>query len=627
MELRRSRRGVPCSLVGIACALFLSALGVGASTARAEDNGFTWLLDRQTYKLDAEGRWTALIEAERKAHTARAAREGGRIDIPYQASLLRIEILEADTIKSDGRRVAVASDRIIDIAPRAARDVALYTDLRTRSIVFPDLEAGDTIRYVYRLTTVHRTWPGFSWSAGWRRSSRVVLSERIFDRPAGMPLFEEHHGVEYRVESGPDRVRQVFTWRNEQSAPDEAGSTSPLDWAPRFVVSTFGAYGEIGDHYGKLHAAAAAVTPAIEALANEIVGAARDHTTEARLLYDWTRRNIRYVGVAIGQGKLTPVMPAETVANRYGDCKAHVALLAALLAARGIQSEPALINVTSPRYTLPEIPVADWDHVVLYLPELDLYLDPTSLHSSFGSLAWGHYDKPVLHAVVGRSRIARVPRQRAEDNLGETHTTLTIWSDGRITGSTREKGVGTAAADLVKDASQTDAALATSQLRFFGSPGTGKWTTKPGEASDGEAEIGGEFALSDAIDLGAGEALLPPAGLRFLVRPGGFLLGTHDTARTRPFPCYAGRQIETIEVILPAGWKPVRLPANRLWTTAIAEYRSSYRFHGGTLYVRREFVAHPEGQVCTPAQSQELVGFLSNLRRDYRSVVVFDARL
>jgi hypothetical protein len=119
---------------------------------------------------------------------------------------------------------------------------------------------------------------------------------------------------------------------------------------------------------------------------------------------------------------------------------------------------------------------------------------------------------------------------------------------------------------------------------------------------------------------------MPPPGLRFFVRPGAFLLGTHDTARTRPFPCYAGRQIETIEVILPTGLRPTRLPADRDWQTSIADYTSSYAFHGNTLLVRREFAAHPLSQVCTPEQSAELVGLLSNVRRDLRSVVVFDQR-
>ena len=612
--------------LGITSAILTAAALLFASAAHAQTTGYTWLVDRQTYTFDAAGRWTGVLEVERKAHDAQAARNGARIDLSYPASLQRIEILEAATLKADGRRLPVADDKIIDIAPQASREVALYTDKRTRSIIFPDLEAGDSIRYVYRLTTTDLTWPGFSWIHVWQDSARTTLSERIFERPAAMPLAAEHRGGDYRIEPAGERARQIFSWRNEKSVPAEAGSTSPADWGPRFVVSTFRSYAEIGDHYANLHATAAAVTPDVAALAAEIVGSTTDRAMQARLLFGWVTRNIRYVAVAVGQGKLTPTAASETIRNRYGDCKAVVSLLAALLAARDIASEPALINASVARYVLPETPIAAFDHVILYVPEFDRYLEPTSQYSSFGTLPWGHHDKPVLHAVAGESRTARVPRERVEDNVAETHTIATIWSDGRITGTTHEKAGGAIATDLKAFAMAADEAeaKAKTQLRHFGPPGTGKWTKRAKDASAASVELSAEFKLTDDIDLGAGEALTPPAGLRFLARPGAFLVGTHDTARVHPFPCHAGRQIETIEVILPAGLRPARLPADRSWKTSIAEYRSVYALRGDTLYVRREFVAHPESQVCRPEYSRELVELMSNIRRDQRSVVVFD---
>lgn len=614
-------------VLSIASAILVAAALLFAANAHAQTTGYTWLVDRQTYTLDAEGRWIGLFEVERKAHDAQAARNGARIDLSYSASLRTIEILEAATLKADGRRLAVADDKIIDIAPQVSREVAFYTDNRTRSIVFPNVEAGDSIRYVYRLTTTGLTWPGFSWSPFWQDSARTILSERIFERPAAMPLGVEHHGGDYRTEQIGERVRQIFSWRNEKSVPTEAGSTSPADWAPRFVVSTFKSYAQIGDHYAALHAPASAVSPEVSALAAEIVGSTVDRTEQARLLFAWVTRNIRYVAVSVGQGMLTPTPAPETIGNRYGDCKAVVALLAALLAAKDIASEPALINSNVARYVLPETPTADFNHVMLYVPEFDRYLEPTSQYSSFGTLPWGHYDKPVLHVVAGKSRTARVPRERAEDNVAETHTVATVWSDGRITGTTHEKAGGAIAIDLKALAMGANEARAKTQLGHFGSPGTGKWTKRGKDASAADVELSADFKLTDEIDLGAGEALTPPAGLRFLVRPGAFLVGTHDTARVHPFPCHAGRQIETIEVILPAGFRPARLPADRSWKTSIAEYRSVYALRGETLYVQREFVAHPEGQVCTPAHSRELVELMSNIRRDQRSVVVFDKTL
>ncbi len=560
----------------VAATILLAAL-LAAAGAHAQTTGYTWLVDRQTYVIDADGQRTVTAEAERKAHDAQAARE-----------------------------------------------VALYTDTRTRSLVFPNVEAGDVIRFAYRVTTFDPSWPGFSQTNAWRAQARTKQSERIYELAADLPLAVEQHGGDYRTERVADRVRHIFSWRNDKSVAAEAGSTSSADWGPRFSVSTFKSYAEIGDHYAKLHAGASTVTPDIAALAAEIVGTTTDREQQARLLFEWVTRNIRYVAVLVGQGRLTPTSASETIANRYGDCKAVVALLAALLASRDIASEPALVDINVARYTLPEAPKADFNHVFLYVPEFDRYLEPTSQFAAFGTLPWGHYDKPVIHAVAGKSRRARVPHERAEHNVAETHTIATIGSDGRISGTTREKASGAAATDLKSFAMGADETKAKSQLRYFGTPGTGKWTKRAKDMSTPDVELSAEFTLTDDIDLGSGEALTPPAGLRFLVRPGAFLVGSHDTARVYPFPCHAGRQVETIEVIVPAGFRPVRLPADRSWKTSIAEYRSTYALRDDRFYVRREFVTHPEGQVCTPVQSRELVELMSNIRRDQRSVVVFD---
>jgi hypothetical protein len=343
-------------------------------------------------------------------------------------------------------------------------------------------------------------------------------------------------------------------------------------------------------------------------------------------LYDWVASNIRYVGVAIGQAKLTPVAASEAAKNRYGDCKAHVALLAALLAARGIASEAALVNVGAPRYALIEPPIPAFNHVILHVPALGLYLDSTISRASFGVLPWGEYDKPVLHAVPGQSYTGRLPAENADDNVAETHTVVTIAADGHVRGTTREVARGAMATDLRNLAAHVSATKAAAQLRHFGSPGTGRWIETALSPATPEATLTGEFELADAVDLEAGEPLHPPAGLRFMVRPGAFLVDVHETPHKHPFPCHAGRQVETVEVRLPDGMRPSRLPSDRHWTTALAEYRSSYAFEGGVLSIRREYETHPQGQVCQPEQSVELIKLASRIRRDLASVVVFEPR-
>jgi transglutaminase-like putative cysteine protease len=596
--------------------------------ATAQESGFTWTVMRYAYVLDDKGLPTGTFEIERQAHDAQAARTGARVDLSYVAGQETIEILDAATVKADGRKIPVGPDRILDIAPQVPRDVAMYSDTRTKSVIFPDVAAGDSVRYVYRLKRFSTSWPGFSWTAPLRSLARVKASEMTIDVPATLPLLTEHHGVGYRTESSGGRVRHIFSWSNDKAIASEPGATSDYDWSDRFSVSTFKSYAEIGDYYGKLHAASAAVTPAVMELAAKIVGTATDRAAQARLLSEWVAQNVRYVAVSVGEGTLAPTPADETIGNRYGDCKADTALLAALLAARGIASEAVLINTNLARYVLPETPVADFNHVILYVPELDLYVDPTWNYAAFGVLPWGLYDKPVVHAVDGKSRVGRTPSQSAENNVSEVATVATISADGRISGTTRENAKGAMATDLKGwMAAGLTVDRAAVQLRSQGIPGTGAWISPKRDDTAPEVLLMASFKLADSIDLAAGEALAPPGGLRFLPRPGGFLLGIQDTPRQHPFPCYAGRQIETIEVKVPAGLRPTRLPADRHWTTSIAEYASSYAFSDGTLSVRREFTARPQGQVCAADESRELIGLMSNIRRDYRAVVVFDQPL
>jgi transglutaminase-like putative cysteine protease len=74
------------------------------------------------------------------------------------------------------------------------------------------------------------------------------------------------------------------------------------------------------------------------------------------------------IAVVIGVGRVVPNAPEAVIAN--GDCKDVATLMSALLAAKGIANEYALIN-TNPIYQLDETPqVGAFNHVIVYLPEL-----------------------------------------------------------------------------------------------------------------------------------------------------------------------------------------------------------------------------------------------------------------
>lgn len=605
--------------------LSVAAMGVLPTglTARADPAPFTWTVDKQTLSVTSDGLWTALIEVERIANTPAAARRSLRVDIPYSATLEILEIVEAATIKAGGKRLDVSPDRVMDIAPQSSvRGPVFYSDARTRSIVFPGVEAGDSIRYKYKLTKHERTWPKFAWNYFWNSTAEDAVSERIVEHPASMTMAVEHSDSDYRLERSGNLIRH--TWSRPRAVRVEGGAVSGFDYASRFAISSYHSYAEIGEYYARLHNEAALPIADVVTLANQVAGGIADKSDQARALHSWMRENVSYVGISIGQEKLAPKKPSLTLRDRYGDCKAQTVLLSALLAARGIRSEPVLVGAGPPRYALPDVPIPAFDHVILFLPDLKTYVDPTS-PGAFGVLGWNLYGKPALVASADGAHTIRLPNEVTEDNVSEVHTVLHIGPKGEVRGQTRETGLGAFAGDLRTRSTELLPGKVT-RTESYGFEGTAEWLRIVAGPKVSKVEVESKFRLADKIDLNGPASFLPPLGPRLVSRPGSFLMGGQDQHRTRPFPCHAGRQIERIVIHLPPTAPPPRLPADRNWSTSVARYSSTYKYQEGKIDIRREFRTNPETQVCQPDKVGDLTELLANVRRDLRASIGLNGR-
>jgi hypothetical protein len=104
-------------------------------------------------------------------------------------------------------------------------------------------------------------------------------------------------------------------------------------------------------------------------------------------LYDYVNINIKYKYIERSyKDGYVPTSAITTFDNKYGDCKAQSVLLIALLMEIGVDAELAFINTSlriNPDFTI----VSDkFDHVIVYLPELDLFLDPSTEITKYGDL-------------------------------------------------------------------------------------------------------------------------------------------------------------------------------------------------------------------------------------------------
>jgi hypothetical protein len=315
------------------------------------------------------------------------------------------------------------------------------------------------------------------------------------------------------------------------------------------------------------------------------------------------KKNIRYVAVYLGLGRVVPNEAASVLKNKFGDCKDKVTLMSALLSAKGIASEAVLINLGN-AYTLPEPPILGGiNHVILYLPDFDLYDDPTVSEAAFGVLATQAYDKPVVRVSRESAKLARTPAMRPEDHTARTFTRLAVGADGAISGQTQETHTGTFATAL-RAASEAvralgDETMAQRLLQSYNTPGHGHVDVSNSGSAVDPVTVAGSFTLNDRFKAPApGARAIIPFGMPLTVRPGNFLLGVRLGGRQTAFVCYAGRQTEDIEATFdPALPMPVALaPANI--ENPLFGYHSTFTLAGRTLKVHREFVSRVGGQVC-----------------------------
>ena len=124
-------------------------------------------------------------------------------------------------------------------------------------------------------------------------------------------------------------------------------------------------------------------------------------------IYNWVARNIRYVGIGFEDGGWTSQPASAVLASRYGDCKAHATLLKASACRPGHRSQFCRGELRTRRYTLTEVATPNFDHAIVYVPEIDQYLDPTASLFAFGTLPPNLAGKPVLN--VDKGTLGRIP--------------------------------------------------------------------------------------------------------------------------------------------------------------------------------------------------------------------------
>lgn len=582
------------------------------------------------YHLNDDGSYNEVREYAKTVLKERAIESLKDASISYSASIEKIEIISAYTRKADGRRIDVPKDNFQIVENKGkGKDAPVYSDRVAMTLVFPELAVGDTVVLAYRITAKEPMFPNeFSVSSTFSRSYPYDDVDIKFDYPKNLWVQYEARGMSQKVSEKEGRKVLELHFENHDPVKNERQNYSVFDVekATGYAFSTFHSYKEIAEAYGVRALPKTKVTERVQKLADEVIGDKKDKRDQARALYEWVATNITYAGNCIGIGAVVPHDVDFILDNRMGDCKDHATLLQTLLAAKGIKSIQVLINAGSV-YKLPDIPVVSTvNHVINYIPSMDLYLDSTASTIPFGMLPFSDSGKPVMWVENYRDG-TRTPVPPVGNDRQIMKSSIKVNDDGSISGSVNVSLKGLFAVwmrsslrNMSKDAEKD---IVKNVFKEQGRIGNGQFEMEDAKPLLDRYSYKATFNVKDFINRpGAGAFYVQP--IIFSMSPvSHFTQSAIEQTEKVDVACHSAYSREEYKYTFPKGMKILAVPHNVVLKNDFLSYKATYSLKGRVLTVTREMDDRTKGNICSPAIQKAYQSFAKKMANDLRAQIVY----
>jgi Domain of Unknown Function with PDB structure (DUF3857)/Transglutaminase-like superfamily len=610
-------------------AVLIAVFATNTSLVKASEYESLASIERQIVhvKINADGSSEEIEELTIHVKSQQAVESRSQADIPYSSDHQTVEVLEAYTILPDGQKIKVADNAIRTVEDDLASGATMFSDLKHKIIIFPNVKVGAKVYYKIKTSEHTPTYPNhYYYSTHFSPHVQYDHVEYTLTYPKSMPMRVKDRGVPGVKTETADSITYQFKFKQDSIKVSEPVQVSTTDFAPAFYLSTFKDYLEYGQAFEDRAKDTMKVTPPVKQLADEITQGIADRKVQAREIYNWVSKEIRYVAIYMGNGGVVPHQADDIIRNRYGDCKDKNTLLIALLKAKGIEASSAVINSGS-AYSLPELPIfRPFNHVITYLPEWDLYVDTTQELAPFGELGDHLVDKTTL--LTGLNKIGKTPPLSPGNNRIITQSSIKIMPNGEIKGATHTtyKGNRELAARYKFEAyvSTNVTRMVDDQLFKFRETGTGKF--KPGDVYNLNKpfELFTEFNLDPNTNFPGPGAMTVPVGLA----PGNITAISHNKPKEKfyfPFECTSGYTEETTTIEFPKNTKLTKIPKSVHHTQPGSAYIATYKkINNNQLEVKRSLKLEKKTMVCQPEELKKWQTLYQAIKQDMRNQIFYE---
>lgn len=407
---------------------------IAESGNTAQDERMEYLADHKVVRVYENGLSAAYFQ--RVIRVTGSARGGQTLVIPYDPYRQQVVIQRMTIQKPDGRGVPLTerNERAI-----GEEWYGMYFDLRHIEIPLDRLEDGDTLIAEYRIDDVGQNLFGDTFSdltylqdvvPKHEASVTYVTPKKrkvhfAFVDPTGRAAHSKTEEVQ------GDVAIRTYTVRDVPGLQHEAGAPGLSELCPYVHASTFESYEDVARYYLSMLRTQAVSN---EAIRRHVAGTT-SHLTGKRdkimALYNDLTRTFRYVGLEFGVHGYKPYSCPVVFGRKFGDCKDQSTLLVVMLRELGIEAHVSLIRTRSQgKVALQPASLSVFNHAVVFVPELGLWLDPTAMYNSVDELPSEDQGAVALVVDDRKPRVITTPQYPAEANRSERWVELRLMEDG-----------------------------------------------------------------------------------------------------------------------------------------------------------------------------------------------------
>lgn len=413
------------------------ALYEGASVVASPDNADVAILeDDESYSFDEAGRSTRTEYVIYKVLTQKGAEGWDSVAVDWEPWHQARPRIQARVIASD-LSVHTLDPKQITEAPAREGEYKTYGDAKTLRAPFPAIAPGVVVEEEFAIA---ETEPFFAQGhvgrvLFGRQGVPVAHSVAEFDAPSTLPLRTDTsllNDLKPQRSEAHGRVKLVY----ERGPMDALSAPEPnlppdVPYFPAVEFSTGASWQAMATEYGKVvdgHANQASV----QAIVNQLVAGKTTIADKEQAIVEYLDREIRYTGIEFDEAAIIPHDPAETLAQKYGDCKDKATLLVTMLRTAGIPAYVALLNAGSRMDVPADLPgMGLFDHAIVYVPGPPaLWIDATDPYARLGQLPAADQGRLALIARPETTALVKTPVSTSRDNVLLELRELTLTENG-----------------------------------------------------------------------------------------------------------------------------------------------------------------------------------------------------